>query len=261
MLDKLVIGDLKPYARASPESSSSSSSSLSCKASSAADNTNTNNYSYCLGWRLAVEVANTVRPWRTVPIEFFPDIETYMTGGQYYKDLELIVDQILSYVNDIVLHYDGMDAWVLDVDDTCISNIRYYKGRRYGCDPFDSTTFKAWILKGECPAIPAVLGLFNNLLARGLKVFLLTGRDQETLGKATTDNLHNQGFIGYERLTLRSSAYKGQSAVRYKSEIRKQIEEEGYRMWGNVGDQWSDLQGERLGKRTFKLPNPMYFIS
>lgn len=59
----------------------------------------------------------------------------------------------------------------------------------------------------------------------------------------------------------RTAAYKGQSAVKYKSEIRKQlVEESGYRIWGNVGDQWSDLQGEYLGNRTFKLPNPMYFV-
>ncbi|KAF7825396.1 Acid phosphatase 1 [Senna tora] len=57
-----------------------------------------------------------------------------------------------------------------------------------------------------------------------------------------------------------SGEYKGKSAGKYKSEKRKEIEGEGYRIWGNVGDQWSDLQGYSLGNRTFKLPNPMYFI-
>lgn len=59
---------------------------------------------------------------------------------------------------------------------------------------------------------------------------------------------------------FRTAAYKGQSAVMYKSEIRKQLLGEGYRIWGNVGDQWSDLEGDTIGNRTFKLPNPMYFI-
>lgn len=58
----------------------------------------------------------------------------------------------------------------------------------------------------------------------------------------------------------RSPAYKGKSAVVYKSAIRKGIMEEGYRLWGNVGDQWTDLQGDCLGNRTFKLPNPMYCV-
>lgn len=46
----------------------------------------------------------------------------------------------------------------------------------------------------------------------------------------------------------------------YKSEMRRKIVEEGYRIWGNVGDQWSDLHGQFVGNRTFKLPNPMYFV-
>ena len=71
------------------------------------------------------------------------------------------------------------------------------------CDPYDPAGFRAWALKGGCPAIPAVLGLFEYLVQSGFKVFLVTGRDQETLGQVTIDNLHNQGFIGYERIILR----------------------------------------------------------
>lgn len=58
-------------------------------------------------------------------------------------------------------------------------------------------------MTGECPAIPAILGLFSNLVNSGFKVFLLTGRDEERLGQVTIANLHNQGFVGYERLILR----------------------------------------------------------
>nr|ACU23922.1 unknown [Glycine max] len=216
--------------------------------------------SYGRSWRLTVE-ANNARPWRIVPGNCYNHLQNYMSGGQYQLDLNLVVQHILSYAHEIPLAADGMDAWILDVDDTCISNIDYYKGRRFGCDPFDSAIFKAWIMKGKCPANPAVLELFNALIKKGFKVFLLTGRDQATLAQITTNNLRNQGFIGYQRLIFRSAKYKGQSAVRYKSAIRKEIEGEGYRIRGNVGDQWSDLQGECLGNRTFKLPNPMYFIS
>lgn len=216
---------------------------------------------YGLRWRLSVEKNNNVTPWKTVPLRCYNHLHNYMTGGQYDLDLNLIVRQILLYASQIPLPTDAFDAWILDVDDTCISNISYYTHKRFGCDPFDSTIFKAWIMKGMCPAIPIVLTLFKTLIDKGFKVFLLTGRDQATLAKITTNNLHSQGFIGYQRLILRNAQYRGQSAVKYKSAIRKEIEEQGYRIWGNVGDQWSDLQGECLGMRTFKLPNPMYFIS
>ncbi|KAA8517562.1 hypothetical protein F0562_017808 [Nyssa sinensis] len=215
--------------------------------------------SYCLSWRMAVE-ANNIRAWRTVPTQCLRHIEFYMIRGQYDRDLDLIVDHIISYIDSIAVSDDGLDAWILDVDDTCISNIFYYKGKRYGCDPYDPDGFKTWAHQGGCPAIPAVLRLFNKLIESRFKVFLVTGRNEETLGEATLDNLNNEGFIGYERLILRTVAYKGLSAVVYKSEIRKQLEGEGYRIWGNVGDQWSDLEGDCTGNRTFKLPNPMYFV-
>ncbi|XP_048141936.1 acid phosphatase 1-like isoform X2 [Rhodamnia argentea] len=214
---------------------------------------------YCLSWRLAVE-ANNIRAWRTVPPQCQRHVESYMTGGQYDRDLNLIADQVMAYADGIAVSDDGMDAWVLDIDDTCISNMFYYKGKRYGCDPFDATGFKAWAVQGECPAISTVLQLFQKLVEDGFKVILLTGRDQETLGLATFNNLLNQGFLGYERMIMRTPAYKGQSAIIFKSDIRRQLVEEGYRIWGNIGDQWSDLQGQFVGNRTFKIPNPMYFV-
>ncbi|KAH7515115.1 hypothetical protein FEM48_Zijuj11G0161800 [Ziziphus jujuba var. spinosa] len=214
---------------------------------------------YCLSWRLGVET-NNVRGWRTVPSKCLCHIENYMTGGQYERDLELIVEQILGYADGIFLSGDGLDAWILDVDDTCLSNLLYYRGKRYGCDPYDPPAFKAWAMKGVCTAVPAAKGLFVKLVDMGFKVFLITGRDEETLGKPTTENLHNLGFFGYERLIMRTKANKGQGAVIFKSGVRKQLEGEGYRIWGNVGDQWTDLQGESLGNRTFKIPNPMYFV-
>ncbi|KAI4331650.1 hypothetical protein MLD38_029815 [Melastoma candidum] len=214
---------------------------------------------YCLSWRLAVE-ANNMCAWRTVPPQCLHHVENYITGSQYRRDLDLIVDQIGAYVDGIDMSGDGMDAWILDVDDTCISNLLYYRGKRYGCDPYDALGFKAWAARSECPAIPAMLGLFRRLIEAGFKVILLTGRNEESLGEATVENLQSQGYIGYERLIMRSAAYRGQSAVTYKSAIRKQLVEQGYRIWGNIGDQWSDIQGEFAGNRTFKIPNPMYFV-
>ncbi|KAG0524204.1 hypothetical protein BDA96_07G190500 [Sorghum bicolor] len=50
------------------------------------------------------------------------------------------------------------------------------------------------------------------------------------------------------------------TATVYKSEMRKEMEEEGYRILGNSGVQWSDLLGSSMSARSFKLPNPMYYI-
>ncbi|XP_065854698.1 LOW QUALITY PROTEIN: acid phosphatase 1 [Euphorbia lathyris] len=158
---------------------------------------------YCLSWRLAVE-ANNVCGWRTVPTtQCLGYVEGYMRGGQYKFDVELVINEITSFAKGIVVSDDGLDAWILDVDDTCISNLFYYKTKRYGCDPYDPEGFKTWAMKGECPAIPPVLRLFQELITNGFKVFLLTERDKDTLGLTTLHNLYNQGFLGYHRLIMR----------------------------------------------------------
>ncbi|KAK9069983.1 hypothetical protein SSX86_010381 [Deinandra increscens subsp. villosa] len=215
--------------------------------------------SYCLSWRLAVETDN-IHGWRTVPVQCLHDVEVYMLDGQYASDLNLIVEHIGNYVDGIVPSDDGFDAWIFDVDDTCLSNIFYYQGKRFGGDPYDPQAFKEWASRGVSRAIPQILQLFHKLILSGFKVFLITGRDETTFGQTTLYNLHFQGFFGFEQLILRSEAYKGQSGVVYKSEMRRKLVEQGYRIWGNVGDQWSDLHGQYVGNRTFKLPNPMYYV-
>jgi HAD superfamily, subfamily IIIB (Acid phosphatase) len=59
----------------------------------------------------------------------------------------------------------------------------------------------------------------------------------------------------------RGSSDNGKKAVAYKSEKRAELEAEGYRIHGSSGDQWSDLLGLPMAARSFKLPNPMYYIS
>ena len=58
-----------------------------------------------------------------------------------------------------------------------------------------------------------------------------------------------------------TTEYSGTTAVVYKSAEREKLEKSGYRIIGNVGDQWSDILGTSTGNRTFKLPDPMYYLS
>ncbi|KAH9311358.1 hypothetical protein KI387_026393, partial [Taxus chinensis] len=196
----------------------------------------------CLSWRLSVEV-NNVRNWWTVPKECLAYVENYMVGEQYEKDLESAVEHIVSYMEEIEQVGDGMDAWVLDVDDTALSNLEYYKGRKFGGIPFDPVSFNNWAVRGRSQALPAILDLYNQLKASGFKIFFITGRD-ESQRKNTEQNLHSQGYSGYAGLILRGQSDKGKSAVDFKSVKREELMERGYYIWGNVGDQWSDITGD-----------------
>ncbi|WMV35052.1 hypothetical protein MTR67_028437 [Solanum verrucosum] len=51
-----------------------------------------------------------------------------------------------------------------------------------------------------------------------------------------------------------------QLAVEYKSSKRRGLVKAGYRIIGNTGDQWTDLIGENVGSRIFKVHDPMYYI-
>ena len=88
----------------------------------------------------------------------------------------------------------------------------------------------------------------------------MTGRD-ESQRNATAKNLIQVGYHTWEELYLRGPNDHGTSAVVYKSDRRLRIEQAGFQIRGNSGDQWSDLIGYSGGDRTFKLPNPMYYIA
>ena len=48
---------------------------------------------------------------------------------------------------------------------------------------------------------------------------------------------------------------------KYKSRVRQQLVDEGYRIWGIIGDQWSSFKGHPRAKRSFKLPNSIYYLA
>ncbi|XP_066369695.1 acid phosphatase 1-like [Miscanthus floridulus] len=213
----------------------------------------------CASWRLAAE-ANNLAPWKAVPPECAQHVRDYVTSAAYRSDLELVARESAAYARAALpLGDDGRDAWVFDVDETLLSNLPYYAEHGYGAELFDHHKFDEWVERGEAAAIPSSLKLYNEVRELGFKTFLLTGRSEGHRG-VTVENLNKQGFHDWEKLILRTAGDRKKTATVYKSEKRKETEEEGYRILGNSGDQWSDLLGSSMSARSFKLPNPMYYI-
>lgn len=182
-----------------------------------------------------------------------------MTGKAYAFDLEMVSREALAYAKSVTLAGDGNDAWVFDIDETLLSNLPYYADHQYGLEVFDHNEFDKWVEKALAPPIFSSLELYEEVLSLGFKVILLTGRS-EAHRSITVDNLIRAGFHDWERLMLRGVNDRHKTATVYKSERRQELVEEGYRLHGNSGDQWSDLLGSSIAYRSFKLPNPMYFI-
>jgi acid phosphatase len=105
--------------------------------------------------------------------------------------------------------------------------------------------------------IRPVLGLARLARERGVAVFLLTGRP-ERLRAATERNLQAAGYE-WTGVLQKPDAPSTQSAVEFKAPERKKLMDQGYTIIVNMGDQMSDLEGG-FAERTYKLPNPFYFV-
>lgn len=212
----------------------------------------------CESWRLNAEIGNVVG-WKVIPSGCQGLVSNYMLGGQYMSDVNLMAQEAMSYASKVVLEGNGKDAWVFDIDDTVLSHVFYYSENHFGATPFNRTSWVEWENLAAAPALDSVLSLYNQLIENQWSVFFLTGRS-EIRRNVTEENLLRVGFTGWTGLILRQENEDGLPAKVYKSVKRRELEEGGYRIWGNMGDQWSDLMGYATGERVFKVANPMYCI-
>jgi predicted secreted acid phosphatase len=143
-------------------------------------------------------------------------------------------------------------AMVLDVDDTAITTWAYQRKSDFGYSTCDLKTFQE---AATAPAIAPVLALYRHALARGVTVFFITGR-RETLRSATEANLRFAGYEGYAKLFCKPTDWKADNA-KFKTGIRQALQDEGYDVILNLGDQESDLVGG-LARHGMRLPNPYY---
>jgi acid phosphatase len=156
-------------------------------------------------------------------------------------------------------------ALVLDIDETALSNWDQLVANDFGYFPAGGCDFLPkgpcgalrWDELGHATAIAPTLHLFDAARAAGVKVFFITGR-REAERAWTERNLANAGYRGWEALVMKPATLDATAAA-YKAAARADIESRGFTIVANVGDQQSDLDGGHA-ERTFKLPNPFYFI-
>jgi hypothetical protein len=178
-------------------------------------------------------------------------------------------------------------AIILDVDDTTLATYNYEIFSNWA---FNSTTNGDFVAQQRFPAVPGMVDMVEQAAADGYAIIFLTGRpatqEAATLGNLTSDGIGqdagypapttlNDGEDGlftkpaiadYSQYLLDACATelaqtppKACTTRHYKTATREHVESLGYEIVANFGDQFSDLEGG-FSDKTFKLPNPSYFL-
>ena len=180
-------------------------------------------------------------------------VKAYVTSKQYMEDISAITSEAEKYIAGHI-NTSKRNAIVLDIDDTSLSNLKYELEMDFG---YTSSTWSEWRQTSQAPPILPTLKLYDWAKSRKIALFFVTGTTED-LREAVKTNLLNAGYVSWDSLYMRPVKNHEKAAV-YKPRIRKEITERGYYIIASIGDQESDLVGGYVEK-TFKLPNPMYFV-
>jgi acid phosphatase len=190
-------------------------------------------------------------------------VSEYVDSGRYDADLAAVAERARAFVESRTQRA-GKLAIVVDIDETALSNLPSIRANDYGfivagpCDlPRGPCGLLAWIGMARAEPIKPVLALVRLARERGVAVFFLTGRP-ERLRAVTEANLRAAGYE-WTGLLLKPNDLTTKSAVEFKAPERKKLQDQGYTIIVNIGDQMSDLDGG-FAERTYKLPNPFYFL-
>ena len=172
---------------------------------------------------------------------------------------------------------DGRNpAVVFDADDTTLWTYDMEDGAmRFNFDP--AVQDQQWVQPQKFPATPGMTAVVNAVAGAGCTVVGLTGRN-DTQKAATLGNLAKVGYHGFTDPLYFTKWVSGSTpgagrpwmqgtpcddgvctTTEYKSLTRAHVEDLGYDVVANVGDQFSDLLGGHAD-RTVKLPNPTYYL-
>jgi len=190
-------------------------------------------------------------------------VEQYIASGRYEADFAKVVAQAQAYLEQRAMKA-VRPAVVLDIDETSLSNWPAYKANGWGrvvageCSlETGPCGLRAWQASGQAKALAPTLALVRRARALGVAVFFISGRPHALLD-ATERNLREQGYAWDDVIVFPEGASFA-SAVDFKAPERRKIAERGFTILLTMGDQESDLKGG-YAERTFKLPNPVYFL-
>ncbi len=188
------------------------------------------------------------------------EVIAYHDSGSYQKELSDVIHKASKYIqarakaNQTQANPEKL-AIVLDIDETSLSNYTTMRARDFADDR--EKMHRAWN-DANAPVIKPMLSLYNKALSEKVAVFFVTGR-RACFKQPTNTNLTLAGFKGWTGLYFKPDQEKTSSNTAFKIRSRADITKKGYTIVASIGDQYSDLNGG-YAEKTFKLPNPYYYV-
>lgn len=181
------------------------------------------------------------------------ELKAYIDDGRYEAGLAAVAADAKAWVEQRAAQGGGKLAMVFDLDETLLSNLHHMRAMDFGYVP---QLWDEWVAAADATIIAPVRDVYLAARAKNVAVIFITGR-KTTDQPGTESNLRAVGLGGYTRVFYKPNGYPGTSEHFKTSTRQKLVEEDGYTIIANIGDQASDLAGG-YAERTFKLPNPFY---
>ena len=143
-------------------------------------------------------------------------------------------------------------AIVSDIDETLLDNREFFDSH----PEFKWNDFFGYIQEAKAPTLKKTADFLAWARKNGFAIFLVTGRSEKDRA-GTVLNLVRRG-VAYDGLYMRPNGDRSKAAE-MKTKHRKAIQDMGFQIVVNIGDQFSDLEGG-MSVDCEKLPNKIYFV-
>ncbi len=161
----------------------------------------------------------------------------------------------------VVFDADDTTLWTYDMEDAAMGF------------NFNPALQNDWVMQELFVPTPFMRGVVKAANNNGCTIVGITGRN-DSQRAATIDNLNKYyddafktkyyftkwtGVGASQQPSYVTCAAVKCTTIEYKSQTRKHVEDMGFRIIANFGDQFSDLKGGSAD-RAVKLPNPTYYL-
>ncbi|XP_019053927.1 PREDICTED: uncharacterized protein At2g39920-like [Nelumbo nucifera] len=209
-------------------------------------------FDYCKAFALHVEVNN-------LELDEFPTIcKTYFIWyfreGQYLRDLNLTMLIVERYFRNLAPEDDGLDVSLIDIYDIFPSNPHHTHPLLLRSGQHDRND---WVGEVRRLAHMRFLRLLMKLQSSGWSLIFIT-RKREEQCNATTKELISAGYGGWASLIMRSDDEMQMDSWKFFNKRRAELLNQGFRMASVISSRMDALTGPCLGKRNFKLANPIF---